>query len=235
MNTSLQATAPDAAAASSTATTNGQQNGQADGNSNGASNNTGNASASTPPSISLPKGGGAIRGIGEKFSANPVTGTGSLSVPLPLSPGRSGFGPELQLSYDSGSGNGPFGIGWSMSLPTITRKTDKGLPQYLDHDDSDVFVLSGAEDLVPILVETLTGWVRETPPVRNLNGEDFSVERYRPRVEGLFSRIERWTSLQSGESHWRSITRSNITTLYGTTDNSRVFSFVDSDPQQAKR
>jgi hypothetical protein len=30
----------------------------------------------TAPSISLPKGGGAIRGIGEKFAANPVTGTG---------------------------------------------------------------------------------------------------------------------------------------------------------------
>ncbi len=29
------------------------------------------------PAISLPKGGGAIRGIGEKFAANPVTGTGS--------------------------------------------------------------------------------------------------------------------------------------------------------------
>ena len=28
------------------------------------------------PSISLPKGGGAIKGIGEKFAANPVTGTG---------------------------------------------------------------------------------------------------------------------------------------------------------------
>jgi len=28
------------------------------------------------PAISLPKGGGAIRGIGEKFAANPVTGTG---------------------------------------------------------------------------------------------------------------------------------------------------------------
>ena len=28
-----------------------------------------------PPAISLPKGGGAIRGIGEKFAANPVTGT----------------------------------------------------------------------------------------------------------------------------------------------------------------
>jgi hypothetical protein len=41
-------------------------------------------------SLSLPKGGGAIRGIGEKFAANPVTGTGSLTVPIAVSPGRSG-------------------------------------------------------------------------------------------------------------------------------------------------
>src|SRR5436189_1835434 len=101
------------------------------------------------PTISLPKGGGAIRGMGEKFAANPVTGTGSVSVPLPTSPGRSGFGPQLSLAYDSGAGNGPFGLGWSLSLPSITRKTDKGLPQYQDPDDSDVFILSGSEDLVP--------------------------------------------------------------------------------------
>ena len=68
-----------------------------------------NKAASSPPSISLPKGGGAIRGIGEKFAANSVTGTGSLSVPIYTSPGRSGFGPQLSLSYDSGTGNGPFG------------------------------------------------------------------------------------------------------------------------------
>ena len=42
------------------------------------------------PSISLPKGGGAIRGIGEKFAANPVTGTGSMSVPVSTTQGRSG-------------------------------------------------------------------------------------------------------------------------------------------------
>ena len=84
------------------------------------------------PSISLPKGGGAIRGVGEKFAANPVTGTGSMSVPIATSPGRSGFGPQLSLSYDSGAGNGPFGLGWSLSLPHIARKTEKGLPKYLD-------------------------------------------------------------------------------------------------------
>src|SRR5262245_53980222 len=58
----------------------------------------------TPPVLSLPKGGGAIRSIGEKFSANPVTGTGSMSIPLAISPGRGGFGPELALGYDSGAG-----------------------------------------------------------------------------------------------------------------------------------
>ncbi|WP_366836081.1 SpvB/TcaC N-terminal domain-containing protein [Nitrosomonas sp.] len=35
--------------------------------------------------------------------------------------------------------------------PAITRKTDKGLPRYNDADESDVFILSGAEDLVPVL------------------------------------------------------------------------------------
>jgi hypothetical protein len=106
------------------------------------------------PAISLPKGGGAIRGMGKKFAANPVTGTGSMTVPITTSPGRSGFGPELSLSYDSGSGNSPFGFGWSLSIPSITRKTDKGLPQYLDgsmnRPDSDVDLLSGAEDLIPV-------------------------------------------------------------------------------------
>src|SRR5436189_5509994 len=105
--------------------------------------------ASTAPTINLPKGGGAIRGMGEKFAANPVTGTGSMSVPIATSPGRSGFGPQLSLSYDSGAGNGPFGFGWNLSTPSITRKTDKGLPRYRDLEKSDVFILSGAEDLVP--------------------------------------------------------------------------------------
>ena len=79
------------------------------------------------PSINLPTGGGAIRSIGEKFAANPVTGTASMSVPIASSPGRSGFGPQLTLSYDSGAGNSAFGFGWSLSLPSISRKTDRGL------------------------------------------------------------------------------------------------------------
>src|SRR5512145_2126946 len=141
------------------------------------------------PNLSLPKGGGAIRGIGEKFGANPVTGTGSMSVPIATSPGRSGFGPQLSLFYDSGSGNGPFGFGWSLSLPAITRKTDKGLPQYHDADDSDVFLLSGAEDLVPTLIEKAGGrWEPEVVPDRTVGGQVYHIRRYRPRIQGLFAR-----------------------------------------------
>src|SRR5262250_3320416 len=98
--------------------------------------------------ISLPKGGGAIKGIGETFQPNLFSGTGNHTIPLAISPGRNDFGPKLSLAYSSGNGNGIFGLGWQLAIPRITRKTEKGLPRY---DDSDVFVLSGAEDLVPCL------------------------------------------------------------------------------------
>ncbi|HXB69950.1 MAG TPA: SpvB/TcaC N-terminal domain-containing protein [Candidatus Acidoferrales bacterium] len=187
------------------------------------------------PSLSLPKGGGAIRGIGEKFAANPVTGTGSLNVPIYVSPGRSGFGPQLSLSYDSGSGNSPFGFGWSLALPAVTRKTDKGLPQYQDAQESDVFILSGVEDLVPSLVEGL--WSPDITAPRSMYGKQYAIHRYRPRVEGLFARIERWINLSDPQdTFWRSISKDNITTWYGKTSESRIADPADpADPAHPSR
>ncbi len=175
------------------------------------------------PTITLPKGGGAIRGIGEKFSANPVLGTGSMSIPLATSPGRSGFGPQLSLSYDSGAGNGPFGFGWSLSVPAITRKTDKGLPRYHDAEESDVFLLSGAEDLVPVLNPDGTRHQDTT------TAAGYTIHRYRPRIEGVFARIERWTRAD-GDVHWRSIAKDNLLTLYGSDAGSRIV-----DPEDTSR
>ena len=171
------------------------------------------------PSVTLPKSGGAIRGMGEKFAANPATGTGSMTVPITTSPGRSGFGPQLALSYDSGRGNGPFGVGWALSSPAVTRRTDKGLPRY---DASDVFLLSDAEDLVPALAPGPDGdWtpiVEVDPP----HAPGFRIERFRPRIEGLFARIERWTRTDDGDVHWRSTTRDNVAHRYGEDSGSRV-------------
>lgn len=219
------------------------QSGKHPSNSSGSSQSTA-ASSQAPqeqsfqisaPTISLPKGGGAIRGMGEKFAANPVTGTGSMSVPIATSPGRSGFGPQLSLSYDSGAGNGPFGFGWSLSLPSITRKSEKGLPRYQDSIESDVFILSGAEDLVPEFEKDSVGnWVIEDEEhviyekPRTVNGIAYGVRRYRPRIEGLFARIERWTNKSDPtDVFWRSISKDNITAWYGKTRESRIFDSSD--------
>lgn len=182
-----------------------------------------------PPSIALPNGGGAIRGMGEKFAANPVTGTASLSIPIATSPGRGGFDPELSLVYDSGNGNGPFGWGWSLPQPFITRLTDKGLPQYRDAVESDVYVLAGAEELVPVLDDD-----GDIIPDDEETAPGFAIRRYRPRIEGLFARIERWTQRTTGAIHFRVIGRDNVTSLYGRTSESRIFDPADVAPEHCR-
>ena len=156
-------------------------------------------------------------------------GTGTITVPIATSPARSGFGPQLALSYDSGAGNGPFGFGWSLSLPAIARKTDKGLPQYRDAAESDVYVFAGAEDLVPVLQPDGTRCEDGT------TAPGYVIHRYRPRVEGLFARIERCTNVTTGDIHWRSISRDNVTSLYRTDGNSRVSDASPSCPGDAPR
>ncbi|MGK7925813.1 MAG: SpvB/TcaC N-terminal domain-containing protein, partial [Spirulina sp.] len=157
----------------------------------------------TTTQLSLPKGGGAIQGIGETFQANEFTGTSALSVPIPTSPCR-GFEPQLSVDYSSGSGNGIFGLGWGLSIPNISRKTSKAVPKY---DETDIFLLSAAEDLVPVDRRTRDNW---------------EITSYRPRTEGLFAQIERWRDRDSGDSYWRTVTKDNITSLFGKTEGARI-------------
>jgi RHS repeat-associated protein len=151
--------------------------------------------------ISLPKGGGAVSGLGEKFSPDLFTGTGNFSVPVAVPAGRLGLQPQLSLGYSTGSGNGPFGLGWQLSVPGVSRKTSRGVPRYVDaagagEDRADVFVLSSAEDLVPVA------------------GSYPGRVRYRPRTEGLFARIEHVRD-DSG-NYWEVRSRDGLLTRYGT-------------------
>jgi hypothetical protein len=151
--------------------------------------------------LSLPKGGGAVSGLGETFSPDLFTGTGNFSVPIAVPPGRRGLQPQLALTYSTGNGNGPFGLGWQLSLPGVTRKTSRGLPRYIDAagpdgERADIFVLSGAEDLVPVA------------------GSYPGRVRYRPRTEGLFARIEHIRD-DTG-NYWEVRSRDGLCTRYGT-------------------
>jgi len=187
------------------------------------------------PSIALPKGGGAIKGIDEKFSVNAVNGTASFSIPLPFSPAR-GASPALALSYNSGAGNGVFGLGWTLSLPSIKRKTDKKLPQYFDDMDSDTFLFSESEDLVPEFRKGLDGNFSKDSDgnyvIKENDSPDglFTIRYYKPRIEGLFARIERWSHKKAAEIKWRIISKENVTTLFGWSAGSRI-----SDPEDANK
>lgn len=172
---------------------------------------------SDAPSINLPKGGGAIKGIDEKFTINASNGTASLSIPLPITPGRSGFNPNLALQYNSGSGNSEFGLGWGIGVMSVQRKTDKKLPQYDDASESDVFLLAGAEDLLPKCDQDVSTWL---PDIETVDG--YVIKRYRPRIEGLFAKIECIRNVDNLQSWWKVTTKDNVVTFYGLSPEARI-------------
>lgn len=159
--------------------------------------------------LSLPKGGGSIKGLGEKYQPDLHTGTGNFGIPITVPPGRNGFQPQLSLNYSTGAGNGPFGLGWSLSIPNVSRKVSKGIPLYrvkadaqrnpIWHEDEDVFILSGTEDLVHV-------------------GNGY----YRPRTEGLFARIQK-VKAPDGIACWVVTAKDGVRSIYGKTTESRLF------------
>ena len=167
------------------------------------------------PELSLPKGGGAMQGMGEAVKCDDWTGTFSISIPLPLTPCRD-MTPELSLRYDSGGGGGPFAMGMQAGIPHIARSTALGVPRY-DRRDTFVFSEEGALTRGP---ESERRELRE--------GKWWTVIRYHPRKEGAFSCIEKWDSGE--ESFWQVVTGENRTCLYGRGREART-----ADPKEDSR
>ncbi|WP_256081064.1 SpvB/TcaC N-terminal domain-containing protein [Massilia sp. YIM B04103] len=146
---------------------------------------------------SLPKGGGAIQGMGEALGNVGMNGQASFSVPLPISPGR-GYAPALTLGYGSDGGNGVVGMGWQIAALSISRRTAKGVPRY---GDEDQFLAPSGEHMVP---ELDTQGRVVTTAVAHYGGlalgQSYTVTRYYPSVMAGFDRIERWQG--EGEDFW---------------------------------
>jgi RHS repeat-associated protein len=162
------------------------------------------------PTLSLPRGGGAVRGIADSVESQDFTGSATFSIPI-HAPAIRGTGPAIALSYGSGAGNGPFGVGFDVAMASIARRTTTGIPRYTD---DDVFVFSSEGELVPVREETR----------REQSGDTtWTVDVYVPRHEGAFSRIERWTRASGTDSHWRVRTRDNFLSIFGRSDDSRIY------------
>jgi YD repeat-containing protein len=152
-----------------------------------------------PEALSLPTGPGSLQGMGETVNAESSTGALALSVPVVLPPGPHGFEPDLELHYGSRAGNGPVGLGWSMALPEISRRTEHGLPRY-------------GEGQGPPTDELL--WMG-----RRL--VQVGSDSWRLRVEGEFTRI---VSLGSAAQGFRADRRDGSKVFLGTSPSSQISS-----------
>src|SRR5262245_9112200 len=89
--------------------------------------------------------GGGIRSIGDAFQPNLAMGGGSYKVPIELPAGPGGLSPKLDLVYNTGQGNGPFGLGWALTVPFIERKRKSAVAPEGERE----YTVSGAQPLVP--------------------------------------------------------------------------------------
>jgi len=130
-----------------------------------------------------------------RISIDPQTGTAMTSLSIEVPPGRGGVSPDLSLTYNSGTQNSVFGVGWALGLGSIQRSTKKGVPAY---NSSDRFVFAQSGSVQELIY-------------------DSSASLYYPEIEGSFLKIEKISS----PDHWRVTDKNGNKYYFGLTDDAR--------------
>ena len=129
------------------------------------------------------------------------TGSANLSYPIEIPAGRSGMQPQLGVQYNSSGGNGWLGLGWDLSVPSISVETRWGVPRYDDEEETETYLLNG-QQMTPLAH-------RGELKLRQTNKDDFKL-----KVEGSFQRIKRHGSTPS--LYWWEVTDKNgVKNFYG--------------------
>ena len=162
----------------------------------------------SPNTISLPSGPGSIEGLGESFQPVLNSGSARYEVKIKLPQGTAGSTPTLSLRYESGFGDGAAGIGWVFGPGAITRKTDKGIPRYVDGPN-------GADDDHDGKIDD----VDEEDLLVGLEGEELvklADDSYRARIEGTFLKYHKV------DDHWVGFLKNGTRLEFGLTPNTRI-------------
>ncbi|MEM9420805.1 MAG: SpvB/TcaC N-terminal domain-containing protein, partial [Planctomycetota bacterium] len=69
----------------------------------------------------IESGSASVGSINGSFQTDQV-GQAGYSIPLYAGMGTAGLSPKISLNYSSGSGNGPLGVGWSISGVTVITR-----------------------------------------------------------------------------------------------------------------
>jgi len=129
-------------------------------------------------------------------------GAGAYSVPLNLPKATKNLEPELSINYNSQSGNGILGLGWSLNgLSSITRVSKNifhdGKVQPIKMDNSDVFILDGQR------------FYPTASNLNGLNGTEYELENQD------YSKITSHEQSGSGPKWFKVVTKDGITMEFG--------------------
>ena len=172
-------------------------------------------SAYTPTSIKELKAADPLEGITliQPPTAN-NSGTANLSYPIEIPAGRQGMQPNLALTYSSSGGNGWLGVGWDISIPSITVETRWGVPRYRTAWESEVYLYEG-EQLVT--KDNVTGGFRK---LAHRTNDTLSISRLSGNIQHFPRKNEAYDSIvrhgSGPDNYWWTVTHKNgVTDYYG--------------------
>ena len=90
-------------------------------------------------------GAAGVRTLGDAFQPNLAMGGGTYRVPLDLPSGPGDLAPKIELVYDTAAGNGPFGLGWAISVPYVARLRPRAFGALSEPE----YAIAGGVPLVP--------------------------------------------------------------------------------------
>ncbi|MFZ5988819.1 MAG: SpvB/TcaC N-terminal domain-containing protein, partial [Bacillota bacterium] len=146
-------------------------------------------------------------------------GNAQLSYPIEVPPGRNGMQAQVGISYNSEGENGWLGLGWDLSMSSISIDTRWGVPRYWEELETETYILDGAQ-LSPVAYKS------DYVP-REANKQFYST------IEGDFKKIIRHGN--SPDNYWWEVTTKNgIRYFYGGTPEQESISpnQVLSDPER---
>jgi len=157
--------------------------------------------------VSAPLNTTAVGATAGQFQVDD-SGAANYTIPLQVPPGTAGMQPELSLTFNSRTGNGLLGVGWTLGgLSTITR-----CPQTLAEDNAVGAVQFDANDRFCLDGERLIA----INGAYGANGTEYRTERE------SFTRVISYGAAGSGPAWFKVWTKSGQIMEYGHTSDSYI-------------
>ena len=137
-----------------------------------------------------------------------ATGAAKYNIPIAVAPGTGKMQPDISLDYGHHNGNGPLGMGWTLSGLSVISRSGKnvahdGKADPIKWDHTDTYTLDG-------------GRLRLFSGGNGLNGS-----QYRSEVES-FSKITAHGQNGNGPAYFTVETKGGMLMEYGKTENSNI-------------